>query len=95
MNTYMMEDISLKEFVVVKKDLFARERIPVLSINTDHFNVNNDCHDLLNSCEAIQFLVNVKEKEIVIKPVSSSDESAVIWKNDRLVKKKLSKLVCP
>lgn len=95
MNAYMMENINLKEFVVVKKDLFARERIPILSINQDHFTVNTDCHDLLNNCESVQFMVNIKEKEIVLKPISSSDESAVVWRNDKLVKKKLAKLICP
>lgn len=95
MNTYMMENISLKDFMVVKKDLFARERAPMLSINQGYFNVNADCHLLLNNCEAVQFMVNMKEKEIVIKPIPSSDESAVIWRNDKLVKKMIAKFVCP
>ncbi len=95
MNTYMLEDINLKDFMVVKKDLFSRNRVPFLSINQGYITVNVECHQLLNNCEAVQFLVNMNEREIVIKPTPSMEETAVTWRNEKLVKKALTKFNCP
>lgn len=90
----MIDEIDLKDFMVVKKEFFAKEKIPSLTLGTTFISMNRDCHTLLERCEYVQFRVAMKQKGIIIAPISSSGESAVAWKGIGL-KAQHIKLYCP
>lgn len=94
MNSFMMEDVDLKDFMVVKKEFFAKERIPTLTLGDSFLSMNRDCHWMLERCETVQFRISMARKGIIIAPISSSDESAVAWKGIGQ-KAKHIKLYCP
>ena len=94
MFSYMIDEIDLKDFMVVKKEFFAKEKIPSLTLGTTFISMNRDCHTLLERCEYVQFRVAMKQKGIIIAPISSSGESAVAWKGIGL-KAQHIKLYCP
>jgi len=75
-----VDEIDLKDFVVVKKEFFAKEKVPVLTLGTSFLSMNRDCHILLERCEYVQFRVAMEKKGIIIIPISSTGESAVAWK---------------
>ena len=94
MFSYMIDEIDLKDFMVVKKEFFAKEKVPFLTLGTSFLSMNRDCHTMLERCEYVQFRVAMEKKGIIIAPISSSGESAVAWKGTG-VNAKHTKLYCP
>lgn len=95
MNSYFMEGIDLKDFIVVKKEYFMKERVPLLTLGDSFICLNSDCHAMLERCDSVQFRVSRAKKGIIIMPISSSDDSAVTWKSTSAKKSKQMKLYCP
>lgn len=94
MNSYMMEDIDLKDFMVVKKEFFAKEKVPIITLGKNFICLNRDSHALLERCETVQFRINMDRRGIIVAPIASSDESAVAWTKGSQISKQL-KLYCP
>ena len=94
MNAYMIEDIDLKDFMVVKKEFFAKERTPTLTLGSNFLSMNRDCHLMLERCDTVQFRISMAKRGIIIAPIASSDDSAVEWKGIGQKAKQI-KLFCP
>lgn len=76
---YAMSEISLDGFQLVRGQLFARTPEPSMSIWYSSISFNAACHQALNDCASIQFLVHSERRRIIIKPCPSKDQDAVNW----------------
>lgn len=94
MFSYMSDEIDLKDFMVVKKEFFAKEKVPSLTLGPTFLSMNRDCHMMLERCEYVQFRVSMVKRGILIVPISSSGDSAVAWKGIGQ-KAKHIRLYCP
>lgn len=95
MNTHYIEDISLKGFIVVKHQLFERERLPTMTLFSRKVSFSRECHDVLDGCESIQIMVNYEHRQIIVKPSASSDEDSLVWRNDKLKNPNVGDIGCP
>ncbi len=94
MNGNFIEDINLKGFLVVQSELFRKEAEPVMNLFEKSISFNRECHIALNNCESVQILVNPENRTILIRPSSSSDKNALIWKRN-LKDTYIPKFTCP
>ena len=76
---FVIEDIPLDGYQIVRGQYFSRVSDAWLTLweTTCQFNVS--AYEMLNNCEAVQIMVNLKSRSIVVKPVSSSEDNAIVW----------------
>ncbi|HCS35971.1 MAG TPA: hypothetical protein DIW48_04630 [Sphaerochaeta sp.] len=78
-NESLIQNITLDGFQVVQGQLFKNERSPVMTIYTNEVAFAREAHAALNNCAAIQLLVNVGNRTIIVRPSASTDEHAIVW----------------
>lgn len=77
---FIICDIALDGFQVVKSQYFSRQLEPAMTIWETSVSFNAYAYASMNNCEAIQLLINYNKRCIVVKPVSSREPEAIIWK---------------
>ncbi len=90
-----IEEISLKGFIVVKHQLFEREKSPTMAVFKRKVTFSKECQIALDKCQSIQMLINYDSKQIVVKPMSSSDEDSLLWYKEDLKDPFISDIGCP
>ncbi len=87
-----LEEISLNGFQIVGNKYFGRVQGATMSLQKRCVVFNTVAVKELNNCEAIQILINEKQKCVLIKPISSHDSDAIIWNKGK--EKQFSRLEC-
>jgi hypothetical protein len=78
-NESLIQNINLEGFQVVQGQLFKNERRSIMTIFQNEVAFTREAHRDLNNCTAIQILVNVDSKAIIVRPSASTDENAIVW----------------
>jgi hypothetical protein len=76
---FTINEISLDGFNVVRGQYFSRSIEPSLTIWDSSISFSMAAYTALNSCDAVEILVNVEKRSIIVKPVPSKDRDAVNW----------------
>lgn len=87
-----LDEISLAGFQIVGSKFFGKAQGASMSLQMRGIVFNSAAVKELNNCEAIQMLVNEKQKSVLIKPISSHDGDAIIWNKGK--DKQYSRLEC-
>ena len=90
---FVIGDIALDGFQVVRSQYFSRQLEPAMTIWETSVSLNAHTYNAMNNCEAIQLLVNHKTHCILVKPVSSREQDAINWKRST-AKPTYKKLEC-
>ena len=90
---FVIGDISLEGYKVVRGQYFSRLIEPNMSIWHRSVQFNEPAYNALGNCESIQILVHPTERKIVIKPILSKDPEAINWIRD-MSRPKSTKLEC-
>lgn len=90
---FVVGDISLEGYQVVRGQYFSRLIEPNMTIWNRSIQFNVPAYTALTNCESIQLLVHPTERKIVVKPVLSKDPEAINWIKDPS-KPKTTKLEC-
>jgi len=93
-NEPLIQNITLDGFQVVQGQLFKNERSPVMTIYKNEVSFAREAHAVLNNCAAIQVLVNVESKAIIVRPSASTEEHAIVWER-QLKDTYIPRLLCP
>lgn len=90
---FVIGDISMDGFQVVRGRYFSRQLEPALTLWSTSLSFNVPAYAALNNCESIQILINPEQKQILVKPAPSKDRDAINWIKDP-AKPKTTKLEC-
>lgn len=90
---FVIGDISMDGFQVVRGQYFSRQLEPALTLWNRSISFNIPAYNALNNCESIQLLVNPGAKRILVKPAPSKDSDAINWIKN-LSAPRTSKLEC-
>lgn len=66
-------------YQVVRGEFFAHLNEPSITFNNDKINLNTACISKLPDVKHIHFLVNPKEKKLIVKPCSENERDALLW----------------
>ena len=90
---FVIGDISMDGFQVVRGQYFSRQLEPALTLWHRSISFNIPAYNALNNCESVQLLVNPDGKRILVKPAPSKDSDAINWIKN-LSAPKTTKLEC-
>lgn len=90
-----IEDISLKGFIVVKHEFFRQERTPAMAIFRRRITFGKECHLALGKCQSVQMMVNYDSRQIIVRPISSSEEDTLVWYKEDLKNPFVGDFACP
>ena len=79
---FIVSDINLDGFQVVRGQYFSRGSEPCLTLWESAVSFNIPAFAALNNCEAVQLMVNLATRCILVKPVSSRETDAINWISD-------------
>lgn len=79
---FVIGDVNLDGFQVVRGHYFSRASEPSLTIRESSVTFSVSAYTALNNCEAVQILVNQEAKRILVRPINSSEPDAVTWIKD-------------
>lgn len=79
---FVIGDISMDGFQVVRGLYFSRMLEPSLTLWSTSVSFNVPAYNALNNCESVQLLVNLEKRTILIKPVPSKEPDAINWIRD-------------
>ncbi len=79
---FIVGDISLDGYQIVRGKYFRRLIEPYMSIWNRSIQFNVPAYTALTNCESIQLLVHPTERKVVVKPVLSKDPEAINWIRD-------------
>ena len=90
---FVIEDISMDGFQVVRGHYFCRQADPFMTIWERAIAFNIPAYSALNNCESVQFLVNMNDKRILVKPAPTKEGESVNWIRNPMEPKQ-TKLEC-
>ena len=90
---FVIGDISMDGFQVVRGLYFSRMLEPSLKLWNTAISFNVPAYSALNNCESVQMLVNLEQRKILVKPVPSKEPDAINWIRDP-AKPKTTKMEC-
>lgn len=90
---FIMPDITLDGFQIVKGRYFSRISEPIMTMWESAVQFNVPAYSALNNCEAIQMMVNLEKRSILVKPTASMEPDSINWIRDPL-HPKATKLEC-
>ena len=76
---FVIEDIKLDGFQIIRGQYFKRESIPYMTLWDTSCQFSASAYTLLNCCENVQLLVNHEQRRIIVRPTNSNDDNAVSW----------------
>ena len=79
-----IEDISLKGFIVVKHEFFKQERTPAMTVFRRKVSFGKECQLALGKCQSVQMMINFDSRQIIVRPMSSSEEDTIVWYKEDL-----------
>lgn len=68
---FVIGDISMDGFQVIRGLYFSRMMEPALTLWRTSLSFNVPAYNALNNCESVQLLVNLEKRTILVKPVPS------------------------
>ena len=78
-----ISEISLEGYQVVRGRYFTRKVEPCMTLFDSAISFNGASYESLNNCDSVQFLVNDKNKSIIVKPVISKGPDAINWNKNK------------
>ena len=75
----IIKDVSLEGFQVVSNQYFSRLLEPSMTIFQSAIAFSTSAINALQQCEAVQILINEKQKSILVCPCSSKEKNSVMW----------------
>ena len=78
-NDFLINDINLDGFQMVQGGLFRKQQAPLMTLWKNAVQFNPTAYTMLNRCEAVHLLVDIKARQIVVRPCPSSDADAILW----------------
>ena len=90
---FVIGDISMDGFQVVRGLYFSRMLEPSLKLWNTAISFHVPAYSALNNCESVQMLVNLEQRKILVKPVPSKEPDAINWIRDP-AKPKTTKMEC-
>ena len=90
---FVIGDISMDGFQVVRGLYFSRMLEPSLKLWSTAISFNTPAYSALNNCESVQMLVNLEQRKILVKPVPSKEPDSINWIRDP-AKPKTTKMEC-
>lgn len=82
-------------YAVIRKELFAHQRDPAMTIRDRSITFNTACINGLEDVVWIKFWINEELKRIVIVPCDENDKDAVRWCVAKPDKRKSRNITCP
>ena len=82
-------------FVVVRKELFAHQREPAVTIRKGSITFNTACINGLEDIVFVQLLLCEDEKKFAVKGCQENDKDALRWCIAKPDKRKSRKMTCP
>ena len=82
-------------FVVVRKELFAHQRDPAVTIRKGSITFNTACINGLEDVVFVQLLLCEDEKKFAVKGCNENDKDALRWCIAKPDKRKSRKMTCP
>ena len=76
---FVISDVSLEGFQVVRGQYFSRVLEPALTIKPSSLTFSMAAYQALHMCESVQILVNTEDRKILVRPIGSSEPDAVNW----------------
>ena len=76
---FIISDISMEGFQVVRSQYFCRQIEPCMTIWDKRIAFNLPAYAALNNCEAVQFFVNKDDRKILVKPAPTKETDSVNW----------------
>ncbi len=95
MNEYLISEISLDGYQVVKSQFFEKQPDAVMTLWDNAIAFGMGCFVALNNCESVNIMINEEKKFVIVKPVASNTPEAVSWKRTTKSEPHYSKLECP
>ena len=90
-----IEEINLKGFIVVKHMFFEKEKTPTMAVFQRKITFSKESHLALDKCQAVQMMINFESRQIVVKPISSSEEDSIVWYKEKLKNPFIADIGCP
>ena len=90
---FVLSDISMEGFQLVRGQYFSRLSEPCMTIWESAVQFNAPAFATLNNCEAVQMMVNLEKRSILVKPTASKEPDAINWIRDP-TNPKTTKLEC-
>ena len=78
-----IREISLEGYQVVRGKYFTRKYEPSMTLFATAISFNGAAFETLNNCDSVQFLVNEKNKSIIVKPIISKEPDAINWNKNK------------
>ena len=78
-----IREISLEGYQVVRGKYFTRKYEPSMTLFASAISFNGAAFESLNNCDSVQFLVNEKNKSIIVKPIISKGPDAINWNKNK------------
>lgn len=78
-----IREISLEGYQVVRGKYFTRKYEPSMTLFATAISFNGAAFESLNNCDSVQFLVNEKNKSIIVKPIISKGPDAINWNKNK------------
>ena len=78
-----IREISLEGYQVVRGKYFTRKYEPSMTLFASAISFNSAAFESLNNCDSVQFLVNEKNKSIIVKPIISKGPDAINWNKNK------------
>lgn len=76
---FVIGDISMEGFQVVRGQYFSRMMEPSLTLWSTALSFNVPAYSALHNCESVQLLVNIESRRVLVKPVPSKESDAINW----------------
>ena len=77
---FLIQDISLDGFEIVKGQYFSKKTEPAMTMWNTAVSFNSATFSAFGNCECIQIMVNNAKKQIIIKPSNSKEENTINWR---------------
>jgi hypothetical protein len=79
-NDYVLSDISLEGYQIVRTAYFEKYVEPVMTLFNTSIGFGMGCYTALGNCEFIQLMLNDSNHTILIKPINSKENEALSWR---------------
>lgn len=77
---YVLSDISLDGYQLVRTTYFEKYVEPVMTLFNNSIGFGLGCYNALGNCEFIQLMLNDANHSILIKPTNSKENETLSWR---------------
>ncbi len=88
------DSFSYHGYQVVRREFFAHIYEPSITFSNCKITVNTACLKRLPHVDYVQFLVNSKEKKLIIRPCQEDDKDSCLWCCNSNFKRKSKQITC-